>query len=143
MEHDEILGIVDCYPDAVIYVESEHDSYQCIKLGKAKEVLPMLDGTAVTYWSGGSDSFTLVIDKKVPLLKINLGSFMLQKLRQKVLIEASGIYLTEYLTEEVIEAGPEAILKFIEEHISESHERLSAEEIMEIFENTITVVEAL
>lgn len=143
MEHDEILGIVDCYPNATIYVESEFDSYKCLKLGKAKDVLPMLDGKSITYWSGDSDSFTLVIDKKVPLLKINLGSFMLQKLRQKVLIEASGLYLTEYLTEEVIEAGPEAILKFIEEHISESYERLSAEDIMEIFENTITIVESL
>lgn len=68
---------------------------------------------------------------------------MANKLREKVLIEASGFYLTEYLTEEVIESGPEAIIEFIEEHISEDYEKCSAEEIMEIFENTAAIAESV
>lgn len=68
MQKDDIENLIDCYPNAVIYIETKPDSYNTIKIGKAKSVLPKINLESIKNYQGDSDSFIFLVDPNKSLL---------------------------------------------------------------------------
>ena len=68
MNEDDIENLIDCYPSAIVSVETHVDSYDSITLGKVKDVLSKVNIEAVISWEGDSDSILLRVSRDVVLL---------------------------------------------------------------------------